>query len=185
MSARWVGVVMLVATLAGCSGAPSLDPVPTAAAAPFLCDGVPQAGMALALGGPVKATQDVGAWGGEGFEEFDCTVEPSPNGPGVVFVTNEDMRVVVMDGDEERQRASLKSQANPAPIHADADGWGYVVGTGHGQTAGWVCNGRYISVEVDANVEGRDQRADAQALLVSMLPWACGHQKPPERTVGK
>jgi hypothetical protein len=62
MRARCVGVVVLAATVAGCSG-PSLDPVPTAAAAPFLCDGVPQAGMALALGGPVKTTQDVGAWG--------------------------------------------------------------------------------------------------------------------------
>lgn len=184
MRARWMGVVVLVATLAGCAG-PDLSPVPTQAAAPFVCDGVPQAGMALTLGVPVKATQDVGAWGDKS-RGFYCAVKRQDGVRGAVLVADEDLRDVAPTHGEEGQRATLKSQANPAPIDADADGWGYVVGTGNEPTAAWVCNGRYITVDlVSVDVEGRDPRADAQALLVSMLPWSCGDQKVPARTVGK
>jgi len=179
-----MGVVVLVATLAGCSG-PSRDPVPTAAAAPFICDGVPQAGMALILGAPVKTTQDVGRWGDKS-QGFHCNVIREDDLGGAVLVADEDLRDVAPTHGEEGQRAHLKSQANPAQIDADSDGWGYVYGNRGDQIAAWVCNGRYITVDlVSVDVEVRDPRADAQALLVSMLPWACGGEKVPEGTVGR
>ena len=42
--------VLGIAALAGCAG-PSLAPVPSQAASPYICDGVPQDGADLLLGG--------------------------------------------------------------------------------------------------------------------------------------
>ena len=179
-----VAVGLLVVTVAGCAG-PDLSPVPSQAAAPFVCDGVPLAGAELTLGGPVEANRIVESWGDDGAG-FRCSLVLKSGEPGLILVSDEDLRGVSPTTGEQGQLALLALQGDAQPIHADVDGAGYVFGVDSSPVAAWICHGRYITVNLErVEVEGRSQRADAQALLVSMLPWACGDQKVPARTVGK
>jgi hypothetical protein len=179
-----VAVGLLVVTVAGCAR-PDLSPVPSQAAAPFVCDGVPLAGAELTLGGPVEANRMVGTWG-RADSMFTCSVVRKADVKGLILVSDEDLRGVSPTTGEQGQLALLALQGDAQPIHADAVGAGYVFGIEPSGAAAWVCHGRYIKVWLArVEVEGRSQRADAQALLVSMLPWACGDQKVPAQTVGK
>ena len=58
-----VGAILCVLAVSGCSG-PDLTAVPTEAAAPFVCAGVPRAGVELLLGGRGTVATDTGSWGG-------------------------------------------------------------------------------------------------------------------------
>ena len=187
MRARQFGIVglgVMALVVAGCAG-PDLSPVPSQAASPFVCDGVPQAGAELTLGGPVKVKRTVGTWG-RANEEFACSVVRKADVDGLILISDEDLRGVSPTTGEQGQLAVLALQGDAQPIHADAVGAGYVFGIEPSGGAAWICNGRYITVNLErVEVEGRSQRADAQALLVSMLPWACGGQKVPAQTVGE
>ena len=64
-------------------------------------------------------------------------------------------------------------------IDADASGSGFLFGDSKA-TAMWVCGNHVLAVELlDVDTQGRDRRADARNLLVSMLPWACGGDEVP------
>ena len=85
--------------------------------------------------------------------------------------------------DENSIQSTLASQGGAERITSDGDGIGYVFAQG---SAGWVCSGRFTLVVLDdVSTAKRAPRADARALVVSMLPWACGGEKVPARTVGK
>lgn len=184
-SRSWTRVtssVCLLLALGGCSG-PDLSAVPTEATAPFVCDGVPEAGTALLLGGKVAQKQTHGRWGDDGAG-FDCVIELESGGAGRVMVIAGEVGVVFGATDEASSVEEFSKQGNATAIDADATGGGYVYGSGANLTAAWACGGRVVSVEIfDADVKSRDGRADAGNLLVSMLPWACGGQDPPKQTV--
>lgn len=59
------------------------------------------------------------------------------------------------------------------------------MGVAH-EPAGWVCGERVISARLlRGGVEERDARADVEALVISMLSWACGDHDVPRHTVDR
>lgn len=84
---RTVGarVVAFAVVLTGCS-ATDPAPVPDAAEAPFVCDGVQQRGAELALGGAVALGSADGSWG-DG-DRFGCLVEREGDGAVNLQVTS-------------------------------------------------------------------------------------------------
>jgi len=179
--ACWTAAALSVlALLAGCSG-PDTTAVPTEGAAPFVCDGVSARGVELALGGAAVAERTEGSWA-EG-ERFSCAVTRE-QGSGTIMVTSMPVdQSGTWGSDENSIQSTLASQGGAERITSGGDGIGYVFAQG---SAGWVCSGRLTLVVLDdMSTAKRDQRADARALLVSMLPWACGGEKVPARTVGK
>lgn len=162
-----VGVGTLL--LAACTG-PSTDPVPTTADGPWVCDGVPRAGVELLLGGDGEVTSTGGEWGDD-VDGFSCIVE-HPGG-GSVIVSEEPTAWERFNASEdENVLGVLSEQGGAEPIEADAPGAGYVYDR---PGAAWVCDGRllFVSEGQDIDVDGRDVRDDLSNLLVSMLPWAC------------
>lgn len=185
MSARSGGGVLatlgLCLAVAACGG-PDLDAVPTKAVEPFVCAGVPAGATALLLGGEVTQKRTSGRWGDGGIG-FDCVVELASGDPGRVMVISGDVGIAFGTGDAATALADFSRQADAESIDADAKGGGYVYGRASNATAAWVCASRVLSVEAfDADVEGRNARSDAENLLVSMLPWACGGDEAPDRT---
>jgi len=161
-----LGVVALAA-LTACTS-PDTAPVPTTAADPYVCAGVPQEGTELALGGSGTA-KETGSWLADG-PAFSCAVTRSG---GKVFVTYGDP-TTFLSLDQAGQ------QLDAEPLTADGDGSGYVFGDSRA-TAMWVCGEHVLAVElIGVDVKGRDQRDDAENLLISMLPWACGDTAVPE-----
>jgi hypothetical protein len=161
-SALVVTVVAAVVALGGCSS-PDTTAAPDVAEAPYACDGVPQRGVELALGGKGEPEQ-TGSWAGRG-PAFSCIVRNGDPGPRV-FVTYGDPSTFL-------SLEVAAEQQNAEPIEADVTGSGYVFG-GSKPTAMWVCDAHVLAVELlGEETEGRDGRADAENLLLSMLPWAC------------
>jgi hypothetical protein len=159
--------VLAVLTAGGCTG-PSQDAVPTAADSPYVCAGVQRRGAELALGGDVVADRESGTWGGYPVG-FNCAVD-GPSG-ATILVNEKPSEGSGWGSNDSEVLATLAEQGNAAKIDADAPGAGYAFG---GSSAGWVCDQRFVLVELlDAETEGRDHAADAERLLVSMLPWAC------------
>ena len=178
-----VGLALLLAVSA-CSGRDTSTPVPTGAAAPFVCDGVPGRAAELILGGDVAAKRRYGQWGLKDGG-FQCDVVRAGTNNGVVMVEEWDVGTLLGVSPEDALR-QFATEAAAEPVSASTRGAGYVIGTAKSGSAKWVCGERVLVVDlVSVGNEGRDQRADAQALLVSMLPWACGGEKPPAQTVGK
>ena len=170
-------VVALVAVVAGFvvwrqSSAPDLSPVSTVAQGPFLCDGVPQKGAELILGGPVEVTWNSGEWGSDS-SSLHCTLE---RGGGLIAVYEESIyRIPVRDPE-----MFLDGFRGRDEFDADApQGRGFVFVDGPG-VAEWLCGERHTRVVVSGIAPGRDKMADAAAYLTSMLPWACGDAEPPE-----
>jgi len=172
---RTAGVVALVLTagVSACSG-PDTSSVPTEAHAPYLCDGVPRRGAELILGGAAALEGQDGSWGAG---RYSCRVRRDDD-RGALIVSAQDVASAGNWGSTpDVVLRTLSEQGSPTPIEADAPGAGYGFGGG---SAGWVCEDRFVLISlVDVSVEGRDGQADAEAYLVSMLPWACGDQDPP------
>ena len=174
-----VVVGSVVVALGGCAG--DAGPVPTTAAEPYVCAGVPRAGIELALGGPAESVDEEGTWGREG-RGYSCSVRRA-GGDGVVQVLEWDVVAKLgVTGDEALEVFSRERDATE--IQGDEPGAGYAIGDAGDGSAKWVCGERMLSVSLIGLPDtGRDQRADAEALLRSMLPWACGDQDPPPRTL--
>ena len=164
----------------GCTGPDADTPVPTTAGEPFVCTGVPRAGVELALGGAAASVEEEGTWGREG-RGFSCSVRRS-SGDGVVQVLEWD--VVAKLGVTGEEALDLFSRERDATeIRADVPGAGYAIGDAADGSAKWVCGDRMITVSlIGVPRIGRDERVDAEALLRSMLPWACGDEDAPPRT---
>src|SRR5450830_827473 len=58
-----VVAVSVVCLLAGCTSRDVSTPVPTEAAAPYLCDGVPARGVELLTGASAPKVEQIGRWG--------------------------------------------------------------------------------------------------------------------------
>lgn len=174
-------VALLALPLVGCAG-PDRTPVPTEASGDMACDGVPRAGVELVLGGPVVVQRDHGQWGAE-ESGFQCDVVAAGGGTALVAVEEWDVRTRY-GGSDESVVDLLGAQGGAEAIEAAAPGAGFVTGgDGADASAGWVCGGRVLTVALlGVTTAGRDQRADAERLLVSMLPWACGDEDAPPRT---
>lgn len=183
MRRRFAAVASLVPVLlltACTGGAPT--PVPREAGAPFVCAGVPSEGTALILGGDVVQLRRHGEWGVDG-SGFQCDVGPAPGGDALIMVEEWDVAIRLgTDGDSALKM--LAAQTGATLIEADSIGAGYTSGSADEGSATWVCADRMLAVDLlGVQTAGRDQRADAEALVVSMLPWACGGEDVPERTV--
>jgi len=176
---RILPVVALVAITLGACTSPDPSPVSPTAAAPWVCPGVPRDGSELALGGDVTA-ETSGRWAAEG-PGFFCTVKREDSSDGTILVMQGPVGSFASAGaTAELQLAAIKREEGAEPIDADATGEGYAFGAGVKPTAAWVCGERVFTVElVSVDVEGRDGVADAENLLVSMLPWACGDEEAP------
>jgi len=179
-SAVAVGVLLLVG-LSGCAGTDTAA-VPTEAGGAFVCDGVPSRGAELILGGAVVETRHHGQWGLDA-RGFQCAVTRESGGSGLITIEEWDVGTR-LGTDSEGALELIAGQAGATPIDAQVDGAGYVSGAKDEGSATWVCGARMLAVDLQSvTTAGRDQRADAEALLVSMLPWACGDAEAPPRTV--
>jgi len=171
--ARGAACGLTVLALAACSG-PSTDPVPTTASSPYVCTGVQQEGADLALGGSSTSDRQRGTWGDDPVG-FNCQVD----GPSGSILVNEKPVAAgsTWGSNGPDVLVTLKRQGLAAPIDATQPGAGYMFGDG---SAGWVCGERFLLIQIlDADTKGRDARADAGNLLVSMLPWTCGDAEVP------
>jgi len=169
-----VAGLALVAVLAGCSR-PDTSPVPTTAASPYVCDGVPQEGAALALGGKASVQSQAGSWTTD-RPNFVCILDGSGD-RGLQVDVVESGRIGATD---QEALEEIRRTNDVDPIEADGPGAGFVTKPGAGTTAHWVCDGRYLQVSLDGDpVKGRDGDQDVENLLVSMLPWACGGEDVP------
>jgi len=177
------GLCLLALTVSGCTRTeklPDQSPVPTQASAPFACDGVPLKATELILGGEVVLDRAEGGWDDK-VRGLSCAVT-AKGSKALVMVTMTPMgQSPVWGSNEQEVLQTLAAQPNATPIEAEGEGAGYLSGGGN---AGWVCGDRFILVEISAvHAKGRDKRADAQALLVSMLPWACNGEPVPKQSV--
>ena len=170
-----LGVVLVAVGLLAACGSPDDSPVPTTAAAPWACAGVPQDGVDLILGASATATTH-GRWSDESGS-FTCTAKHE--GSGTVLVIQDPVGGFIGGVDAKSQLEAISREPDAEPIDADATGSGYVVGSTK-PAAAWVCGERVLSVElINVDTEGRDGRDDATNLLVSMLPWACDGEAVP------
>lgn len=173
LSTGTAGLILLT-LVAGCSG-PDLSPVPTTATAPYACDGVPRTSAELITGEPVTADVSNHNWGDD-QQPFLCSLVSEH---GLVQVEEAPVEQDSWGPTEASVIAAMQATTDDPPLQLDAPGTGYTWG---GHTAGWVCNGRVITVAIGDSVSGRDRLADATNLLASMLPWACNGEDVPEAT---
>ena len=168
--------------VAACTS-PDLSPVPADAEPPYVCDGVPQQSVELILGGESVDVSTQGRWGADGAG-FDCVVETGDGAGRVMVIEAAPPSAILAAADAATTLQMLADQGESEPLDLDVPGAGYVYGP-DSPTAVWVCDERVLSVELIAvGTQGRDLRADATALLTSMLPWACGGEDAPESTDG-
>ena len=154
--------------------APDLSPVPQVAQGTYLCDGVPQEGAELILGGRVEVTRSTGEWSSD-EDYFRCTIK---RGDGMITVHEEPISSGPIPDPQmwlERSRSSPVAEE----FEADAPGHGFASTRDPG-VADWSCGERYLMVTISGTVRARDKRADVIAYLTSMLPWGCGDTEPPE-----
>lgn len=174
----WRGTVLALCflVLAGCSEPVDLSPVPTEASAPYACDGVPQRGPDLILGGPapVKFPEQPGTRSEDPL--WQCTFD---NGDGYLVIRDE---LLTASGDFGRDEATalrvIESFRTAEPIEADFPGQGFIVGS----TAIWLCNARVVIVELISRPDDseRDAAQDVTNLLLSQLPFVCEGVEMPE-----
>jgi len=187
MRLRGVAVgVSAVCLLAGCTSRDVSTPVPTEAAAPYLCDGVPARGVALLTGASAPKVEQTGGWGRKD-RGFYCFVTVEQDAGLFRGLTVIDQRVgATIYGSAEAAQAELRATTGRL-ITASAPGVGAVYGSRKGDlTAAWSCGDRYLEVMAKGVFDdGRGAEQDLSNLVVSMLPWVCGGEKAPARTVGK
>lgn len=174
--ARALGAVLLAAAtvlpLSACSPL-GPDPVPeTMPEGERVCDGVARLSVERILGEGVTAHQ-TGDWRSLKETGFACYAD-SPAGV---------LDVVVTPFPEETAAAELASRVDawrqagePIADPNGSPGQGYLAGEpGQVVTASWACTDRTVEVQLeDVWVdERRDQRVDAERLLVSVLGYAC------------
>ncbi|WP_273653299.1 hypothetical protein [Cellulomonas fimi] len=163
------GALALLALLAGCS-TPDDSPVPTLAEAPWICPGVPQTGVELALGGPAEV-ETTNSWEpGLGHATFQCFAE-----------RGDDARLMVTYGGPGSGPSpqDVRTGRGAVPISADADGEGWAEHAEGSSVATWQCGDNILRVGLVGPVDGRDGLTDVSNLLVSMLPWACEGEEVP------
>jgi len=178
MSRRVGVVVAVVAVLVGVVvwrqvTAPDLSPVPQVAQGTYLCDGVPQEGAELILGGRVEVTRSTGEWSSD-EDYFRCTIK---RGDGMITVHEEPISSGPIP---DPQMWLERSRSSPVAEEFEADAQGYGFYTQHPSSAEWLCADRTMTVTISGTAAGRDTKADAIAYLSSMLPWGCGDTDPPE-----
>lgn len=165
----------VAASLVGCSESADLTPVPTEASGPYACDGVPERGPELILGGsaPVKSPERPGARVTDPL--WQCTFD---DGEGYLVVSDELLTASGDFGpDEESTLAFLRSVRGSQRVEADFPGEGYVTES----VAAWVCEGRIVKVElIGEPIPERDVRQDVTNLLLSQLPFVCEGVEMPE-----
>lgn len=172
------GAFLGVALVAACTSAPDAAPVPLDATGPFVCDGVPSTGVELILGGPVERESSSGRWADP---RFGCIVHPTDGRASSVTVSYRDVSEGAEWGDtDEAVLRTLSAQGGATAFEADVPGAGYR----YGDTAGWVCSGRFLLVSaLGETPPGRDWEQDVERLAVSLLPWACAGAEAPARTL--
>ncbi|MDC7120355.1 hypothetical protein OMK64_02265 [Cellulomonas fimi] len=156
---------LALALLLGACSTPDDSPVPTTAAAPWACPGVPQEGVDLILGGAAEDTETRNSWEpGLGHATFGCLAD-----------RGDDARLTVTYGGPGSGPTadSMKTMRGAVPITADATGEGWADQSDELNVAVWECGDNVLMVRFEGTVEGRDSLTDATHLLVSMLPWAC------------
>ena len=169
--------------LAGCVGGVDGTPVPTTAAEPFLCTGVPREGVELLSGvSDLRVSEGAGAWDDSAWS-FACFVSTADD-DGVVSVDSEP---AVWHGFEtaEDYLAQFEGSDTWVPIDGTGPGGGYAGRPSEDLVeAQWACGERRIRVTAFTVAGGgRDPVEDVSRLMVSMLPWACGDQDAPPRTL--
>ncbi len=163
-----------------CTGPDTETPVPDVAAPPYACPGVPQQAFFLITGVDAESdpsTTTSGEWGGS-ESNFNCQIKAekgSADGRAGVTVVEQDLAVAGTS-----EEALLDENDSHLVIEADAPGAGVAYQSTDLALARWVCDDRFLSVQVVGVVEGRDGAQDVANYLVSMLPWACGGEAVPE-----
>lgn len=171
-------VVAGLLLLAGCTSHGPSGPVATTAAAPFACDGVPLAGLQrMTRTVDLEVGEDsVKPWDDDVFcEVYD----------GDRFVASVSYMSMVGRGSDpvDEQIAEARTRSGALQIVADAPGAGYVVVRDEETSARWVCEDNTrtdVTVYVDSDP---DLEEDLARYVVSILPWACGDEEAPQRTV--
>lgn len=167
-----VAVVMV----AGC-GSGSSEPVPTSAAEPYVCEGVPSVGLERMTGVDDLRAEDQHPWAGD---VFTCEVLDE-RGSTVVFVYRDDRLVAGMGSPEDQLAAGLAGGG--VEVVASAPGRGYVIADGEHSEARWACeDGVRTEILLQQPDRDRDLQEDLSRYLVSILPWACGDEDPPPAT---
>ena len=162
--------------MSGCSS-PDLTPVPTIAAAPYACEGVPGESAELIAGEPLDPSGPHGTWGDDDGL-FACSLVGEST---LVQVEERSVTSSPWGRTTEDTLRAWESFSAGRPLDLDAPGSGYLWGSEEDFTAGWVCNERSLTVAASGDhVEGRDRAEDVTRMLTSMLPWACeGEDVPP------
>ena len=172
----FVAAVVLLAS--GCTASDLAVPVPTAAAAPYLCDGVPLTGLERMTRTSDLAAEDIAA--NEWDSAFLCQVSHGDRLVASVLQVSLEGR-----GSDpvDEQIAEARTRSGALQIVADAPGAGYVVERDDETFARWVCEDNTrtdVTVYVDSDP---DLEEDLARYMVSILPWACGDAEAPPRTV--
>lgn len=174
-------VAASVLVLVGCT--PDQTPVPVQADGAFVCEGVQRQGVELTLGGAVKVDQSHGSWARATERAFTCRLVPKGNDARSVSVIATRAAIDLppsIDGQGSSQ-ATLEeraAEADATAIVSEVEGEGFLFGP---QRAQWLCGDLVLTVDfIGSAVKGRDSGADIEALLVSMLPWACDGQDAPQ-----
>lgn len=173
--------VLAVLSVGGCTASDLDKPVPTVAGPPFLCDGVPLTGLQRMTGirdlVVDKSTQS--PWG----RGFLCEVDDADG--FVATISRRDTEGLGF-GTPEEQVAELRANSRAVPIVADARGSGFVIADDSQPLARWICDdGVRTDVSLLKRPDSKDLEEDLAHYMISILPWVCGDQSAPKRTVGK
>jgi hypothetical protein len=172
-----VGLVGL-AGVAGCTE-PDTTPVPTVAAEPWACTGVPMRAIELMSGRENPEAEEAGSWGEDGV--FHCYVE-TRDGKQILTVSY-DRTLTGAVGTEETELPRMADYEGSVALDGgDTPGGGYAYPFGDGAAhAQWWSGSQWLAVTLERSAGGdRDPVADVGIMLVSMLPWAFGGERPPE-----
>ncbi len=170
-----LGAALALVALAGCTDGPDVEtPVPTRAEGAYLCPGVPEDPVALMTGREgLAVSRTTGAWGGDDAL-FVCSVEDG-DGDAVFTVTEQDLASASTSVE-----ALLEENPDHQVIESGTDRGGVSYQSGDQALARFVCDDRFLSVEVFAVAEGRDGADDTARYLTSLLPWACDGDPVPD-----
>lgn len=127
-----------------------------------------------------EQTQLSGRWGTD-ERIFTCqfTSDDAEGPGGVLSVTEQDAASSGFT-----LESMLEERESNLVIEADEPGGGVAWQEGDLALARWICDDRFLKVQVADVVEGRDGAQDVASYLVSMLPWACGGEPVPEESEG-
>jgi hypothetical protein len=167
--------LLLAGLLCGCTEPVDLTPVPAEASGPYACDGVPQQGPELILGGPAPVDRPRQPGTRRTAPLWRCTFD---DGERRLVVKDELLTASGDFGpDEESTLAFLRSVPGTQRVEADSPGEGFA-----GESiAAWVCEGRIVTVElISKPIPERDAQEDVTNLLLSQLPFVCDGVEMPE-----